>query len=121
MGVIVWIATGLLSVVFVLTGAIKLVRTSEQLAAWGLGWTEDFAPVAVKLIGVAEILGVAGLIIGGLVPVLAWAAPAAAIGLALLMIGAVITHARRREWKNIVLNVALLALAVFVAVARLVG
>lgn len=45
-------------------------------------------------------------------------APLAAIGLAVTMIGAVLTHARRKESQAIVINLVLLALALFVAWGR---
>ena len=46
-----------------------------------------------------------------------WPVPTAAIGLAVVMVGAVITHLRSKEYPNVVANV-LLVLAVFVAVER---
>ncbi|MGI5290166.1 DoxX family protein [Nonomuraea polychroma] len=45
-------------------------------------------------------------------------APVAAAGLAVTMIGAILTHARRKETQPIVMNLALLALALFVAWGR---
>lgn len=44
--------------------------------------------------------------------------PLAAVGLGLMMIGAAITHAGRGEISNIVVNVALLALAAVVVWGR---
>jgi hypothetical protein len=44
--------------------------------------------------------------------------PLAATGLALVMVGAAVVHARRKENQMIVANVVLLALAVFVAWGR---
>jgi DoxX-like family len=44
--------------------------------------------------------------------------PLAAVGLVLLMVGAIITHVRRHEAQAIVVNLALLALAVLVAWGR---
>ena len=49
------------------------------------------------------------------VPVLV---PVAALGLAAIMLGAIVVHARRKETSNVVVNVVLLALAVFVAWGR---
>ncbi|MBU3994183.1 putative membrane protein YphA (DoxX/SURF4 family) [Pseudarthrobacter oxydans] len=119
MDIVIWIASGLLALVFLLAGAMKIARTKEQLAASGMGWTENFSGGWVKLIGAAEVLGAVGVLVGGLVPVLAWAAPAASFGLAVIMVGAIVTHARRKEWSMIAINAILLALALFVAIARL--
>jgi len=44
--------------------------------------------------------------------------PIAATGLALVMLGAIVVHARRKEPQMIIANVVLLALAVFVAWGR---
>jgi len=73
---------------------------------------------AVKAIGLAEILAAFGLILPatfGIAPVLV---PLAAVGLVLLMVGAVITHLRRQEATAIAVNLALLALAALVALGR---
>ncbi|WP_066912812.1 DoxX family protein [Millisia brevis] len=116
MTIVTWIATGLLALVFLTSGAMKLIRTSEQLAESGLKWTEDVAPGTVKLIGGAEVLGALGVVVGGLVAALQWAAVAAAGGLGLVMIGAIAVHARRKETSMIIVNVALLAVAILAAV-----
>ncbi|WP_285725407.1 DoxX family protein [Psychromicrobium xiongbiense] len=84
----------MLALVFLPAGIMKLIRTTAQLAASGLGWVQDFPPTAVKLIGTAEVIGAAGVEIGGLIPALAWAAPTAGVGLSLLMVGAAVTRSR---------------------------
>ena len=49
---------------------------------------------------------------------LLWLTPLAGAGLVLLMLGAMATHLRRREYPNVVPNLVLLALAGFVAYGR---
>jgi uncharacterized membrane protein YfcA len=44
--------------------------------------------------------------------------PLAAVGLALVMVGAIVVHARRKEPMNIAVNVVLIVLAVLVAWGR---
>jgi uncharacterized membrane protein YphA (DoxX/SURF4 family) len=113
-----WIVAGVLAAPFVAAGLMKLTQPKEKLAESGLGWTEDGSPGAVKLIGALEVLAAVGLILPaalGIVPVLV---PVAALGLVLLMAGAIITHARRKENQMIGVNVVLLALAAVVAVGR---
>ena len=51
----------------------------------------------------------------GIAPILV---PLAATGLVIVMIGAIITHARRKENQAIGINAVLLALAAFVALGR---
>jgi len=46
--------------------------------------------------------------------------PLAGVGLALTMVGAALLHVRRGEYPNIIVNVVLFGLAVFVAYGRFV-
>ncbi|MFT4212928.1 MAG: DoxX family protein [Microbacterium sp.] len=92
-----WIVAGLLAVVFLGTGIMKLARSKDALQAVGMGWAEDFSPTAVKLIGVAEVLGAIGLILPALSGIAAVLSPIAAIALAVLMTGATVAHLRRHE------------------------
>jgi hypothetical protein len=72
----------------------------------------------VKRIGAAEILGALGLILPAVLNIATVLVPAAASGLFLLMIGAAITHARRGEVPNVVINIVLGILAAGIALAR---
>ncbi|MFD6452224.1 DoxX family protein [Nocardia sp. NPDC060220] len=120
MNVVVWIVSGLLAAVFLLAGAMKLAKSKEQLVADPkMGWAEPFPEGLIKFIGAAEVAGALGLILPGVFGIATWLVPAAAIGLAVIMVGAIVTHGRRGEWSNVVMTVALLALAVFVAVERI--
>jgi DoxX-like family len=64
------------------------------------------------------VLAAIGLILPAALDVVPVLVPLAAVGLAVLMVGAVVTHARRREPQLIVVNVVLLALAVVVLWGR---
>jgi hypothetical protein len=122
MNLSLWIVAGLLAVVYLLSGAGKLVVPKEKLAtAPGAGWVEDFSAGSVKAIGVLEVLAAVGLVLPaatGIAPVLV---PLAAAGLVLIMVGAVITRLRRHEPKAMVADLAYLALAGFVAWGRFFG
>ena len=118
MNIALWIAAALLALAFLATGLLKITRSKEKLAAAGMGWTEDFSPAAIKAIGVAEVLGAIGLILPAVLGIAPWLVPVAAVGLALVMIGAATTHLRRKETQMVVVNLVLLALAVFVAWGR---
>ncbi|WP_188194792.1 DoxX family protein [Nonomuraea sp. SYSU D8015] len=119
MNIVLWIVAALLALVFLGAGGAKLAQSKEKLTASpNMGWAEDFPPRALKAIGALEVLGALGLILPpalGIAPVLA---PLAAAGLAVTMIGAILTHARRKETQPIVINVVLLALALFVVWGR---
>ena len=91
-----FIATAILSVLLALgfaqVGASKVSTAADKMVAelGRLGVSTGL----IRLIGALEILGAAGLVIG------LWIGPlgiAAAIGLALLMIGAVIYHIKARD------------------------
>lgn len=116
MDIILWIVTGLLALAFLGAGALKVVRSKEQLAASGLAWTEDFSAPMVKTIGTLEILGALGLVLPALTGILPVLVPLAALGLAATMAGAVIVHLRRRE--TFIPPAVLLVLAAFVAIGR---
>lgn len=117
MNITLWIIQALLALVFLVAGVIKMARSKEQLAG-RMEWVEDFSPSAVRLIGVTETLGALGLILPAATGIWAWLTPTAAVGLALAMAGAVITHVRRSEYSRVVMPMVLLVLAAFVAYGR---
>ncbi|MGY4644232.1 DoxX family protein [Cellulomonas sp. URHB0016] len=119
MNVLLWIVAGFLAVAFLLTGLLKLTRTREQLAEAGLGWAQDFGAGTVKLIGVLEVLAALGLILPAVTGIAEVLVPIAAIGLVLVMVGAISVHVRRREPTPVVINVVLAFLAAFLAWGRL--
>ncbi len=119
MNLTLWIVAGLLAVAYLIGGGGKLIMPKEKIAATpGGGWVEDFDGGTVKAIGALEVLAAVGLILPaalGTAPVLV---PLAAVGLVLLMIGAIITHLTRREAKAIAVPLVLLALAILLAWGR---
>ncbi len=118
MNIALWIVAGLLAAAFAAAGIMKLTQPKEKLAASGLGWTEDFSAGAVKALGALEVLAAVGLILPAALDILPVLVPLAALGLVLLMAGAVLTHARRKETPAIAINLVLLALAAVVVVGR---
>jgi len=113
-----WIVTALLALAFAAAGALKLSQSKEKLAASGMGWTDDYSPTMIKTIGAVELLAAIGLVLPALTGIAPILVPLAATGLVIVMIGAILTHARRNELQAIGINAALLALAAFVAVGR---
>jgi uncharacterized membrane protein YphA (DoxX/SURF4 family) len=119
MNLALWIVAIVLAAAFAGSGLMKLLVRKDKLVSSGQGWAQDYTPKNIRLIGVVELLGAAGLILPAVTHIAPILVPLAAIGLALVMVGAAIVHARRRETMNIVVNALLLALAVFVAWGRL--
>jgi uncharacterized membrane protein YphA (DoxX/SURF4 family) len=119
MDLALWITAGLLAAVFLLAGANKVFIPREKLAkAPGGGWVLDFSAGFVKALGALEILGAVGLILPALLGIAPVLVPLAAVGLATIMVGAVIVTYRRRESTHVLVDLTYLAMAVFVAVGR---
>jgi hypothetical protein len=117
-----WIAQGLLVLVYLVAGGLKVVRPRGQLVASGnFDWMKDSSDAGVKAVGLVEILGALGAILPwltGMAPILT---PIAAIGLVVVQIGALRVHLVRNERRPLPANVLLLLLAAFVAVGRFLG
>jgi uncharacterized membrane protein YphA (DoxX/SURF4 family) len=118
MNLALWIVAIVLAASFAGSGLMKLLVTKDKLVSSGQGWAQDYTPANIRLIGVVELLGAAGLILPAVTHIAPILVPLAAIGLALVMVGAAAVHARRKETMNIGVNAVLLALAVFVAWGR---
>jgi hypothetical protein len=114
-----WIATGLLAAVLLVSSA-KLFVPKEKMAAMGAAtsWVEDFSPGALKAIGALELLAAAALILPAALDIAPVLVPLAATGAVLLFVGAVITRLRRGEKATIVGDLVYLAMAAFVAWGR---
>jgi uncharacterized membrane protein YphA (DoxX/SURF4 family) len=113
-----WIVEIVLAVAFAGSGLMKLAVPKDKLVTSGQGWAQDVSPTNIRLIGLVEVLGAAGLILPALTHVAPILVPLAAVGLVFVMVGAAVLHSRRKEPMNIAVNVLLLALAVFVAWGR---
>jgi uncharacterized membrane protein YphA (DoxX/SURF4 family) len=113
-----WIIQGVLAGIFVLTGLTKLTQPREKMAAGPMGGVGDVSDARFRGIGVLELLGAAGLILPGVLGIAGLLTPLAAVGLALTMVGAVLTHARFGETERLAAPVVLLALALLIALER---
>ncbi|PPF68570.1 DoxX family protein [Clavibacter michiganensis] len=114
-----WAVSAMLAVAMLGAGILKLVRSRQALVDGGMPWAESVPAGVVKAIAALEVVGAIGLVLPlatGIAPVLS---PVAAVGLAVLMAGAVVVHARRRE--PVVPPLALLVLALAAAVLGFVA
>ncbi|QNE21223.1 DoxX family protein [Kribbella qitaiheensis] len=119
MNVVLWILAGVLAAFFLAAGLGKLSQSKEKLGAnANMKWTEDFSARTLKLIGTAEVLGALGLILPAVLNIAEILVPLAATGLAVIMVGAIITHGRRKENQPIIINAVILILALVVAIFR---
>ena len=120
MNLALWIIAGLLAVAYLVGGAGKLIVSKEKIATTSRSarWVEDFSAGTVKTIGALEVLAAVGLVLPAALDIAPVLVPLAAVGLVLIMVGAVITRLRRHEAKPMVADLAYLALAGFVAWGR---
>jgi hypothetical protein len=120
--VALWIGQGLLALVYLAAGGIKVAQSREQLVASGrFDWMKDNSDAAVKAIGTIEILGALGVVLPELTGIAPILTPIAAVGLAVVQIFALRVHLTRNERQALPVNVILLVLAALVAVGRFVG
>ena len=109
----------------IFAGAAGLLRLATPYATFAKlpaqGWANDFKPWHVKLIGILEVFAAIGIIGPLLLGSMTMLTPLAAVGIALVMAGAMATHIRREEYVNAVGNLVWLGLALFFAYGKLVG
>ena len=106
-----FVVAGILAFLSLATGLMKIVRPKEKLLAMGapFQWANDFSQNQIRGIGALEVLGAIGVILPMAIQVVPVLSPLAALGLALVQVGAFLVHARRGEKPY--LNVVIFALA----------
>jgi uncharacterized membrane protein YphA (DoxX/SURF4 family) len=90
MNIVLWILQILLGLLFIFSGAVKFTFTAEQMHAAAPDAIQ-FPMAFIWFIGVCEILGGLGLILPGVTKIKRFLTPLAAVGLLIIMIGAVVT------------------------------
>ena len=93
MNIVLWIIQILLALLFILAGVPKLVFPIEKLIAMGPPNQVILPGMLLRFIGVCELLGAFGLVLPGLFRIQTYLTPLAAIGLAIIMVGAVVVSA----------------------------
>ena len=118
MNVLLWILQALLALVFAAVGGLKLAVPKEKLLD-KMGVLAHYPPLAIKAIGLVEVLGALGVL---LTPFVGWGAlvPWAALGLACVVIAAAFAHGEHGEWAKIAGPAVLLVVAVVVVYGRTV-
>ncbi|MEW1635401.1 DoxX family protein [Streptomyces sp. NPDC093801] len=118
MNTALWAISGVLTLVFLAAGLMKIGQPREKLAAAGMAWTTAFPPGAVKAVGAVEVLGALGLTVPAALGIAPAVAAWAALGLAATMLGAIVLHLRRKEATALPVALVLFALAAEVAWGR---
>jgi uncharacterized membrane protein YphA (DoxX/SURF4 family) len=119
MGIALWIVQGLLVLLFLFAGVPKLIQSKEKLTETKINaYAADFSPRFLKALGLLEILGAIGLILPELTGIMPWLTPLAAVGLAVIMVGATYVRWRRGENQEAVGTTVFFLLTAFVAYGR---
>lgn len=118
MNIVLWIIQVLLALLFLFAGGTKLVLSTETLSQMGSP-NQVVMPVwFIRFIGVFEVLGALGLILPGVFRTRQYLTSLAAVGLAIIMVGAVTTTVMGDGVFLAITPFVTLLLLLFVAYAR---
>ena len=117
MNIVLWICAGLLAAMFLLAGVMKVAMPREKLLPI-MQWSKTWSDAQLRALGAVEVLGAIGLILPRALNIAPVLTPLAAVGCAIVMVGATITHIRMKDYKGVGMPVVLLVLAVVVAAGR---
>ncbi len=108
-----WVVQGLLALLFLWAGGIKLVLPLEKLTG-----PVPLPGLFMRFIGLAEVLGAIGLILPGLLRIRPGLTPLAAAGLVIMMIGATVMTLEGGSVASALIPLVVGLLAAFVAYGR---
>ncbi len=117
LNIALWIAQSLLAAMFLMAGIMKLISSIDDLAM-SLPWVSDVSSSLVRFIGLSELLGGLGLLLPSILKIKPKLTVWSASGLITVMLFAAIFHATRGEFSAIGMNVALMAIALFIVWGR---
>jgi uncharacterized membrane protein YphA (DoxX/SURF4 family) len=114
-----WIVQGLLAVLFGYSGMLKSTQSKERMIETGQTGVAPLPLPAIRAVAALELLAVVGLIVPWLTGIAPILTPLAAVGLAVIMVGAAISHWSLREYKQALgVNAVTLLACMFVALGR---
>ncbi len=90
MNIALWIIAGLAAAAFLMAGAMKLMQGKKVEEK--MEWARHYSDKGIRGIGAAEVAGALGIILPAVTGIAVWLVPTAAIGLVILMAGAVRRH-----------------------------
>ena len=116
MNIALWVVQALLAAAFIAAGAMKVFAYKKYKAMSEKNGPSDLKRGLVMFIGLSELAGAIGIVLPMAANVAPWISPIAALGLATVMLLAVLYHLRRHEPPAA--PAVLFLLALFVAVGR---
>jgi len=119
MNILLWIIQGLLALAFLFAGGTKLILPAEVLMSMGPpNQAVVFSGWFLKFIGLCEVLGALGLILPGLLRRRQELTALAALGLLIIMIGAVVVSFMNGGFTAAISPLVFALLCAFVAYSR---
>jgi DoxX-like family len=112
--VVLWVIQVIAAAQFLIAGGFKLIGSNEILTQFYPGMPNMF----MRFIAVCEILGALGLILPGIVRRWQWLTPLAALGLLVIMLGAMVYTVVTVGWGLIVSPLLLVILSAVVLYGR---
>ena len=117
LNVLLWIAQAVVFGSLCLGGVMKLTMPVEKISTI-FPWTGQVPTPFLRFIGVVDLAGGLGILLPELTHTLPQLTAWAALGCVVLMISALLFHARRSELRDTPFNFLLLALSAFVLWGR---
>lgn len=118
MNVVLWILQVLLALLFLFAGGTKLIMPLDVLLQQGSPNQVMLPGWFIRFIGVCEVLGALGLILPGVFKTRQYLTPLAALGLAVIMVGAVVVTIMGDGVRLAIGPFIILLLLLFVAYGR---
>lgn len=118
MNIPIWILQGVTAFVFMFSGINKSIYSEKALVSKGQTGVEGLPLTLIRFIGISEILGAVGLILPMLLNIYPNLTSISAICLGLIMIPAGIIHYKRKEFKNVIVNIVILVVCIVIAYFR---
>ena len=120
MNTILWILQAVAAATFMYSGINKSIFSIRKLVyEKGQTGVENLSIPVVRFIGISEILGAIGLILPCWLNILPGLTSVSALLLSIIMIPAAVIHYKRKEPKNVMTNVILFGICVFIAYGRI--
>jgi putative oxidoreductase len=116
LNIALWSVQILLGLVFLYAGIMKLFLYEKAKSS--MLWMEQSSRSFVLFVGIVDLLGGLGLVLPGAFGIAPILTVVSAIGVALIMVFAIVLHASRKEYQVIAPNVVFLLMALFVAYGR---
>ena len=114
-----WVGQILLAGVYAMAGYMKVSQPIDALVASGMTYAGDYPELLTRFVGIMEILGAIGIILPAATRILPSLTPLAAVGFSVIQVLAFGLHTTRGEYGVLPVNIALLAISLFVLWGRL--